>query len=121
MARGWRDVLVFVVCVALASVAFGVTPAHAVVDVWTPDLATMSVSPSSSVDISAADQTVTFKLRATDVGTGVSSVCVFIDFEGDPYSDVCMSAANRISGDAFDGTYEKSLVFPRYSHTGAHP
>jgi titin len=120
MARGWRQVFVFVLCVALATVSFEVTPAGA--DFVSPDLVTMSVSPLS-VDISATDKTVTFRLRVSDSGSsGVTSVCVFVGTPaGDPYSDVCMTAADRISGDAFDGIYERSLTFPRYSHTGSHP
>ena len=80
------------------------------------DISNFSFTPST-IDVTNSSQAVTVTLRVTDTDSDVSGITVvFRSLTGDFY--VNLSSQDRISGNARDGVYSKTAIFPKYSKAG---
>ena len=75
--------------------------------------------PTTSVDVRFDDQPVEFTMGITDDLSGFASSTVeFGSPTGQTQLSVDVTAADRTSGDALDGTYDASALFPQFSEVG---
>ena len=76
------------------------------------DISNISFTPST-IDVTSSSQALTVTLRVTDTDRDVSSIIV--SFGGLQF---ILSSQDRISGNARDGIYSKTVIFPQYSRAG---
>jgi hypothetical protein len=87
-------------------------------DVAPPELLSLSFTPNN-IDVSAGPQAVNVTVHATDNLVGVSFTFVqFSSPSGGQYQSVFLDSSRRISGNARDGFYSASLIFPQFSEAG---
>jgi PKD repeat protein len=87
-------------------------------DVAPPELLSLSFTPNN-IDVSAGPQAVNVTVHATDNLVGVSFTFVqFSSPSGGQYQSVFLDSSTRISGNARDGIYSASLIFPQFSEAG---
>jgi chitodextrinase len=79
------------------------------------------VLSATTVDVSNGPQTVGYTIQVTDNPSGVSQVSLFFySPSGAQWYDSCVTALSRVSGDALDGTYAGTFVFPQYAEAGTY-
>jgi uncharacterized delta-60 repeat protein len=81
------------------------------------DISNFSFTPST-IDVTNSSQAVTVTLRVTDTERDVSSITVTFISPGNQYVYANLSSQNRISGNARDGVYSTTAIFPKYSKAG---
>jgi len=82
------------------------------------DIKEFSFTPSI-IDTTNSSQTVTITVRVTDTERNVTGVSVsFRSPIGNQYVGVGLLNVDRISGNARDGVYRKTAIFPQYSGAG---
>ncbi|MFY9556602.1 MAG: hypothetical protein WAV47_17960, partial [Blastocatellia bacterium] len=87
-------------------------------DVTPPSLIELSFSPTS-IDVGAGSQTVTVNARITDALAGYQSGSVhFRSPSGQQLRFGDLGTAQRISGDALDGTFETTVTFQQFNEAG---
>jgi hypothetical protein len=90
---------------------------HAQTDTTPPQLASFSFTPTS-IDTNGSAQSVAVTARITDDLSGAQS-SIGVSFIS-PTGRYINGAINRVSGTGNDGTYQGSVVFPRYVEPGAY-
>ena len=102
----------------LVLVFAGVQIAMAQTDTTRPAVSNFSFTPTS-VDVTAAAQTVTATIRLTDDLSGVSyASAIFRSPSGNQSAGVSWSSYDRTAGTALDGTYSGTFTIPRYAEGG---
>lgn len=87
-------------------------------DLASPDLAEFSLDPTS-IDVSAAAQSVTLTLRITDSLSGFEfGNFLFLSPSGQQVFSGGYNSAHRVSGSALDGIYQVPASVPQYSEAG---
>ncbi len=87
-------------------------------DLVPPLLEQLSVAPPS-IDVSGSDAEVTVTFRATDELSGYAyGIGLFISPSGSQYRQAWFYPDTRISGDAHNGEYQATIIFPRYGEGG---
>ncbi|HEX5871060.1 MAG TPA: Ig-like domain-containing protein [Longimicrobium sp.] len=85
-------------------------PGHDVID---PQLTSFGVQPDS-IDVTAGSGSFTFTFTARDFGTGVTSVFVSLNHPTNTGSTKACGGT-RVSGNAYEGTYTCTVLFPQNS------
>jgi hypothetical protein len=76
---------------------------------------------ATTVNVSNGPQTVGYTIRVTDDLSGVTQVTLFFySPSGAQWYDSYVAAPSRVSGDARDGTYASTFVFPQYAEAGTY-
>ena len=84
-----------------------------------PSLQSLTLDPPV-VDTSEGNQSVTLTARITSTSGSFSYGYLGLrDPSSNQSINASFSQANRISGNAFDGTYQATAILPRYSRSGA--
>lgn len=87
-------------------------------DLGEPTLVSIAATPSA-IDVTAGPVNVTLTMQITDDVSGFDQADV--NFESPSGSEsvfVTVDASHRISGDALNGTYERTVSFPQLSEAG---
>jgi hypothetical protein len=107
---------VLIVFIGILAVELSVPAASAQdVDTAPPQLVNFTFSPTS-IDVSAAPQTVTATVQVTDDLSGVSFFQA--TFQSPTSQQSQFSTSSRIAGDPLNGTFQGTLSFPRFSQNG---
>jgi Tol biopolymer transport system component len=86
--------------------------------VYPIDISDFSFTPST-IDVTNSSQAVTVTLRVTDTERDVGRITVDCrSLTGNQYVSVNLNGTNRISGNARDGIYSTTAIFPQYSKAG---
>jgi len=87
-------------------------------DITAPSLTQFSFAPAT-IDTSAASQSVKVTLRIADDIAGFDfGNFLFLSPSGQQVNSGGYNNPNRISGNAFDGVYEVTTIFPQFSEVG---
>ena len=87
-------------------------------DIIPPDLIELSFSPNN-IDVSTASQVITVSARITDALSGYQSGSLhFRSPSGQQLRFGDLGPSQRISGDAFDGTYQTTVTLQQFSEAG---
>ncbi len=88
-------------------------------DLALPVLKTSSISPTGTITVSTARKEVTLSVNASDdVGVDSLTVEILTPDESNIFRFIELGSADRISGNALDGVYRRTIAFPRYLPPG---
>jgi hypothetical protein len=110
-----RVSLIALAWLALLVTATALPAAARADDAEPPEITSFSLTPAI-VDTTAADQTLTVRMRLTDDQVGVGLVKVYLRPAAGPQT--AFAYVSRVSGSALDGDYEGALILPAGSTPG---